>query len=666
MHFLPEKGHIFDIRTLCDLIFRYRVLITAILLFIYVVNDFNGSSIACWNRFVKQDSPVSKYAAPILGHPQPIRSDEWEVDVPRMMTSQYEEFGRTNSIVTGTETPNLAASHLYRDFSALARPSYWGYFFLDFSHGLSFQWGYMILVGFLISFEFFYLLTGKRYLGLLGGVLFWFSTYNPWWSFSIPLLGMAAIPVFFYYMLKAEKRLWRLVFALLLAIAGADFICFMYPAWQVPAGWILLAVLCSFFYSDKNRKKYSAVDWLLIAGAFCFMILVIIRYFWADTEYIEAVMSTAYPGKRVSCGANTICHLLGDQVMFWSGLSDVNVDGNNSVAGTFALIFPLAYVLYPLAVFRSGIFRRQQENHKNSEQLKEQGTLLVFLIFPLLLLTFYCTSGIPLFLAKATMMSYSLAIRAVNMLGALLVIVLMVSVSIILETGGLKREYVLILIGVEILPSALYGLMKLEGRMKLLIPVSAAISAALLFFLLFPCRDKVRKPTVILLAVVFAVSSLSISPLMKGMDAITDKEAAGVIRQLVEEEPDALWMSNDRIIAQYAICFGARTLNSTNYVPNKKMWVVLDPEGKYEDIWNRYAHVQLDLLEGEGRSEEVSVSLAQEDVIIIHLHKTDMDRLGVKYLITTSPLGAGTWSDGFSLAAHCGNLYIWSNDMYKN
>ena len=39
---------------------------------------------------------------------------------------------------------------------------------------------------------------------------------------------------------------------------------------------------------------------------------------------------------------------------------------------------------------------------------------------------------------------------------------------------------------------------------------------------------------------------------------------------------------------------GAKTVNSVNVYPDLDKWHVIDPNGQYEEVYNRYAHILVD------------------------------------------------------------------------
>ena len=83
---------LFDIRTLYEKIFRFRVLIALALLVFFVANNINASSINVWNRFI-ESSAIPGNSNCILGIPRDIRSDEWNVNVSRMLSGSYNDYG---------------------------------------------------------------------------------------------------------------------------------------------------------------------------------------------------------------------------------------------------------------------------------------------------------------------------------------------------------------------------------------------------------------------------------------------------------------------------------------------------------------------------------------------------------------------------------------------
>ena len=86
--------------------------------------------------------------------------------------------------------------------------------------------------------------------------------------------------------------------------------------------------------------------------------------------------------------------------------------------------------------------------------------------------------------------------------------------------------------------------------------------------------------------------------------------------------------------AQYAIANGAKVLNGINYYPNFKMLNTLDETGKYNEVYNRYAHIEVHLSE----DEETDFELIQPDMYIINISKSDFDKLGISYYYSATEI----------------------------
>lgn len=124
-----------DIPKMYQWIFKKRVWI-AIGVFVFLVaNKYNFSSIGQFDIYV-QTGEGSEYVTPVFGKARSIRSDEWMVSTPRMISAEYSDYGKYNDCTRGTTTTNLTASGLYLNYSALAKPAEWGFYLLGSEYGI--------------------------------------------------------------------------------------------------------------------------------------------------------------------------------------------------------------------------------------------------------------------------------------------------------------------------------------------------------------------------------------------------------------------------------------------------------------------------------------------------------------------------------------------------
>ena len=73
---------------------------------------------------------------------------------------------------------------------------------------------------------------------------------------------------------------------------------------------------------------------------------------------------------------------------------------------------------------------------------------------------------------------------------------------------------------------------------------------------------------------------------------------------------------------------GAKTINSTNLYPNLKLWIKIDKNGKYENVYNRYAHIGIIL------AEKTEFRLLTTDSYEVDLTYQNLKDLGIKYYLT--------------------------------
>ena len=158
-------------------------------------------------------------------------------------------------------------------------------------------------------------------------------------------------------------------------------------------------------------------------------------------------------------------------------------------------------------------------------------------------------------------------------------------------------------------------------------------------------KFKLRKHILVMCGTLLFGASMCIHPLMIGLDVINSKPVAKEIKTILANDPDSIWIGIDGLITpNYLIACGAPTINSVNYVPNYEMWNILDPNKEYEEVWNRYAHVSIDLNE-----EDVSdYYLNSPDHLTMNLCKKDFDKLNVDYILSCHDI-RGEWSEYLEL-----------------
>ncbi len=621
---------IFTPSRVSDWIFHHRWLIAGSAFVLMVAFNIHFSNISCFDASI-QPNLDTPFTQPLFGVPRGIRSDEWLVTTPRKISAEYSGYGEINTIVRATENYSVSSSYLYFSYSALSNAMNFGYYLFGSEYGISFYWCAAFILSFMVAYELSYILAKKnRAAALLGAVLIAFSSFSLWWSINPPILisAQAAI-VCVYYFFETEKRWQRILLALGVVLSGSLFIQDLYPAWQVPMAYIALAFFVWIFATHVEQIKRMRVwDWLIVVGALVLVATIVLAYLNDSKHYIEAVMSTVYPGARFDVGGYSL-----DKAMsYLQGpifpYKAVEGASNNSESGTFFNLFPLPMILALVSVGRQ-IFRRIRYGEKKVD------LCTVVLLVPAAFLTVYCSVGFPEWLAKYSLMSYSTLFRAIDFLGLL-------NVYFLVRLAGDRESHlrlpVFVGLGVT-LATVLLDLVVSEKKFAGFMPAAYTVAIATVAIALgaaFCCRisESAQKRLITAVIVALLIPGFSVLPITKGADSVLEKPASHAVQKIVAEDADAKWIAyNDIISPQFLIANGAPTVNSVNYIPNMELWTELDPTGAYNEVYNRYSHVSCTFTE-----EETSFELLAPDCMRLNLSYKDFSRVGIQYVFSLSPI----------------------------
>lgn len=639
---------LFDTEQVSDFLFRNRWKVAAFLACALIAAKVHFYNASCFSYYI-QPEYETPFTMPLFGTPRQIRSDEWMVNIPRNLVAEYSGYGKFNYLLRGTENYNIGSSGLYLSYSALSNVFNLGYYLFGSEYGLSFFTVTCFIFTFMISFEFSYIITNqKRLPALLGACLLGLSQFSLWWSMVLQLPALLAVVVCAYYFFETDKGLDKVLLAAGVALAGAMFICNLYPAWQVPFAYIILALLIWVFISHWNPvKAMQKQDWIIITGAFVFMCSIVASYLYDNRAYSTAVMATVYPGARFSTGGYSLDKLLSYPASLLYSFKDT---GNNSEAGTFFSLFPLP-ILFSVWILLKEIYGCRKE--------KRTVSCDVFLLCQTILTLFFlafCTVGIPKFLAKYTLMSYVPAIRCADALG-------LTSVFLLLRILGMEKVSCRSgngkALGIIFL-AVLWAIATADARYKGFMPAAyvACLTIGMVLFAtaVFCPMDVLRRKWILLaMTAAIAIPGLTVLPITRGLDSILQKPASWAIQEIVQEAPDAKWIALGELTPpQFLVANGASTINSNNYIPNMELWTKLDPDGKYNEVYNRYSHVDVVLTD-----QDTYFKLIAPDFIRVYLSYSDMETAEITYIFSIYPVSEESGLVDFNLLYEQSGIYIY-------
>ncbi len=633
---------LFDIKKMYAWIDRNRFFIGAGIVVFCVWFEIHGSSIAQWASVMP--SNVDMLSDTLFGVPRVIRTDEWATFTPMTMTQSFgpKPYSWFSDVLRGTRTDMFMvyAQPVATPF-IIFRPFLIGFLFLGVSRGLAFFWSARLVALFLVSYEFFKMLTKNKKYAVMAAALLTWSPLIQWWFAINGLVEMLIFAQLSLMMLKyymTHKVFWKRCIALLVIdICAGGFILTLYPAWQVPIFYIIAAVALGIIFENYKCCKISGKDMISIAAAVAVLVacLGIILYISFDT--IKLVMNTAYPGSRVSVGGD--CTWL-DMFKSWGNIFfpvySEGMPGNACEASMIIDFFPLGIILSSYVL----IIKRNKDY------------LLICLLAILCIMGWYSLFGMPEILAKLTGLSLSGGNRVMMITGVIHIIFLFRALSLCKFKLSIKRTTIVCTVFAAIVATALK--LYYTDYLSAGLLVIAAIVAFISFFFLLKQKGKIAVAVVVILAL---AGGMFVNPVQKGVNIIYQFPLADILMD-IEKRDNEKWavIGSDYPITNYLLLYGLPTINSTNIYPSFETWGKLDKEQKYEDIYNRYAHIILKLSEN---SKIDKFELVRADLFRVNVTIEDLSTLDVQYVLSSENLNKYVNRGDLSLVAANSGYYIY-------
>lgn len=608
-----------------ELIYKYRFVLSFLLLIMLVSFKISGSSMGCWKLFLGDGESGIR-----LGEPRVWRSDEWGTLTPLCFRQQYNTLGAYNrysqtlgSILTDNM---LVYGQPSWDILTLFRPFYWGYLFFGSERGLSWFWCSRLIVLFLSWFELGMLITdGQKKLSVMLSICVSFAPFLQWWFAINGLVEMLIYGACFVlgsnYLVSHTFNPRKIAVAVGMAVCAVGYVLTFYPTWMVPVAWgfvplFLWVVIWKF--DRKVLRRVDVVPWLLIFVITAAGLTVLAVTSW---DVIKAELNSVYPGNAPSASGGTgLWWMMKYPISLVSRFSMNELIVENSSIICFA---PAGFILALWVIIK---------------EKKKDPLLILLLVMNLFLAWYYCV-GIPKWLAKMLLLSFVNSNRGPQVLGFLR-LTLFVRAVALKEKAPKRWLAALAAVISSAVPMRLaLGFTKYEpGGLRYeyfdtaekILVVWAIL--AVVFYLLYRARKSKYTMAVLGVCTVVLASSIWINPVAKGVPEITKSETMQQIRDLVKEDPQAIWLVVDMAYPATNIpaMAGADCLNTTQTYPQKTRWETLDQEGEYEDIYNRYCHIRASL------GSKTMLELVSTDYVEVTLSPEELKKLNIRYIVSTN------------------------------
>lgn len=615
-------------KKLWNFIYKKRYALGIFLFVFCVINGYHGSSLSVYNDIIEPSTSI-KEGTPFWGKARSIRSDEYAVDTPALLSqiTYNPELSITNDALMARKNyvtifPQLPT----KSIGILTNQRLIGFLFLDREMGYSFYWLFPWFVMSFSLFELFMIITKKKKLySLLGTILLVLGPPMLWWN-STPFLlyGSLAFHMFRHFLISDSWKK-KLIYAILLGWFGSCYIMIVYPAWQILYGYVFLALFIWQLFENKDHLKWKDllyfIPLLIVIG-----ILVIPPILFAS-EQIDLLSGTIYPGKRNMTGGDDWARLFTYIPSIFFGVSEI---GNPCEYSQFLSLFPLPILL--------GIYQAYCNFKK-----KKNNVLLNSLLVITILLTIFNFFSIPI-LSKIMFLYMSPGARTAVVIGVLcifLTIILLSEYEVKKINNkkamvGIFMAIILVFLGIYVSrnhfeQTTVYNKEYLSNLKSL---VSGFVF--LIWMVLFTINyNKWNKFLAVTMIIAYLLIGMTVHPISKGLSVIYEKPVAKEIKKIAKEDPKAIWIviGDDFRFPGFVLANGVRVLNSVNYFPNMDLWKKLDNKKQYEDIYNRYAHIFIELVD-----QPTSFELIQTDLVKLNLNKQDICRNNIDYIYSTKKL----------------------------
>ena len=585
----------------------------------------------------------------IAGTPQAIRSDEYSVSTPLAIASAHQHFSERLYDGAGSHNTSVVLDVPNNSWTTIFKPYNWPFFVLPLASAFALKWWLLFLFLILPTYWLGLLLTRKVSAAILVSLGFALSPFFAWWyeAGALDSVGfMVAILLLVLLVLRNPDRRISYLYAGLLAYFLVAFTILLYPPFQIPLAYAGAAFLLPFvvrdlyLVSDHKRARRLA----LLAGSVIAAAIVLVAYIHSELPTITKIVDTVYPGNRLSTG--TDANLL-QLFSPWVGIFIANhpmaiaSNSNASEISSFFLLAPALFFFTPLA-------RKRRKS-------RTYGASQFLLALTMIALLAWMYVGFPGPLAAISLLDRVTATRAIAGVGlaSWLLILLYIAdfelgraTSDDEQTTPAHASWPRVALGVATFGLVIgYGARQLQltyPGLNVSIYVVGIFVLLVLVGLILLARGRYLTASVFLLPVL-ALQAVTVNPLYRGLSPLVNttlQSNVDKIEKLVPKTGSATppgWLVVGQPIAFLSmISTGVYVFNATSQYPDISAWKIIDPSGRSESIWNRFAHVYYQ----PAPNQQLKLSNPALDSVIVSGSPCSpaFAKLNIRFVLAQAPL----------------------------
>jgi hypothetical protein len=597
--------------------------------FLFVALKWHSSSIGNWNQIVNDGGGLDRGI--ITGKPLQVRSDEWLVYSSFVLSQLHNQMPVENEAVGYGKSP-LALSLPTHHILSYVRPAFWGYYLMGSEHAFSWQWNFKIFPFLITAFLLLMLFTGNQFwLSIFGCVWLFLSSPIQWWSMNTEIFTYSILALIsFIYIFFAQKRIHILAGGIGLFIFGYAYAILLYPAYQVPMAYFLLALLTGYvvLHWKTCKTRWTQHRWLRVgacAGSLGLLGILMVLFYQECKETIEVMTNTYYPGKRNETGGQfQFVRLFTDNVGHFMEHGRYPAKWNNmSEISSFLMLFPVASVLLLIDFFR---------------KKKWNPVLTALFLFQLVVFIWFFI-GFPNFLSKLTLFSTSPTYRTFYIFGFANVVSTLLYLGLnkqpVLTTKWTNKVFsALVIIPVAFLIHYFLNKNVDQFFTSTQVLIATGIYSVLVWLLVHYHDHHLFRKGFFLAVLLFILPNMTVNPLARGLDPFYENIAYQEIAKIHREDPAGKWLVLGKIqLPNFVKATGANCFNGVQFVPPLDQLHVLDPHMAFDTVYNRYAHIIFS--PWVNSRDSVFFQLHQADFYGVYMDPCSfkLSQLGVKYYL---------------------------------
>ncbi len=616
-------------RKIRDFIYRFRYAVAGAVFVLCVVFEISGSSIgSLCDKYGVEDKDL------LAGFSRMIRTDEYSVTTPfffgQGLSADESAFEYYSDFANGYESDlYMGVRQPIKHILTVFRPFTLGFLFLSPEKGLSFWWCGKLIVLFLATFEMGMLVSDRnKKLSLIMSILVTFSPVVQWWfsTSAGEVIIYTEIAMLLFNKYLSEKKIWvRMLLLIGILFSAGCFIMLLYPAWQVPFVYVILALTAWIIIKNRKQIALKLYDYIAIAAGLIGLAGIFVFIFSKSAGALELISNTVYPGERLETGGGWGEYVFAYPFNSWFTVTRFEISAHNVCDMSFVFdFFPLSFVLLVIVMIKN----------------RKIDLLSIILLCINIFFGIWIVSGFPEIIAKITFLSNSQANRTLFAWGFVNILLLIRGISLMKE--GFKTAPS---IGINLLLSALVTafVVKITAQSAIqsaglkiyaaLIAVTFIIVFAGMYVLINYRKRNMQLIAFCTVSVTAMVCGVMVNPVRAGVDSVYQVPLIEEIGAVDEADEADIWAIECSAMDGYqyvnmGLMTGVKILNSTEICPSMELWSILDPSGSYNDVYNRYAHIGIIIKE----SGEPEFELVTLDSFKVYITFEDLKKAGVSYV----------------------------------